>query len=118
MNETILLSDGYLKEKFALYKNIKEEFIKSPPPINSIISAETILHKGILFILSGYTMLHHSEVFPEIGSPIFFNEFQNNGSQYSDSASNRFSISKLKQDDSIGGNSSAMRTPRADGATD
>jgi hypothetical protein len=103
-NDTVILSDGYLKETFALYKSIKDEFISNPPPVNSIIQAETILHKGILFIFSGYTVLHKSSSFPVIGSPISFAEFENKGNNYDESASNRL---VLNSQNSANGNSGA-----------
>ena len=99
LSDNIILSDGHLKENFALYKSIKEDFLKKPPPTNCVIQAETILHKGVLFILSEYTVLHRSQVFPEIGAPIKYSEFTERGSRFNENATNKLSLNDLQSKD-------------------
>jgi hypothetical protein len=87
-NQLAILSDGHIKDKFALYKNIKGEMAENPPKIGAVLEAEVIFHKGQLLILTGYTK-NHDEELPTIGDPIWWEDFDA-GTPYSDKATSTY----------------------------
>lgn len=84
----IILSDGYIKDKFALYKAIKSEIQERPPKIGAVLEAEVIFHKGQLLILTGYTKRHDEEL-PTIGDPIWWEDYDS-GTPLSDKATSTY----------------------------
>ena len=87
-NQLAILSDGYIKDKFALYKNIKSEIAERPPKVGAVLEAEVIFHKGQLLILTGYTKTHNEEL-PTIGDPIWWEDYDA-GTPYSNNATSQY----------------------------
>jgi hypothetical protein len=72
-NPQIILSDGYVKDTFALYKTIKERMLDDTPVEGTVLEVEVIFHKGRLFIVTDYKIIFKDA--PLIGDPIWYLDF-------------------------------------------
>ena len=72
-NPQVILSDGHIKDAFALYKTIKERMLDDTPAEGTVLEVDVIFHKGQLLILTDYRVIHKNV--PTIGDPIWYQDF-------------------------------------------
>ena len=88
--KSVILSDGYLKERAIPYKNIKNRLESQPVHNNSIIEVEVGLHKAYVdvFYVLDLKPIYVDSGYPVIGSPITYDDYQRNNHTFAWGASN------------------------------